>query len=82
MYYSTEGRYKSYSNLIKERSGNIKNGKRTLEDFNLGDAQKIANAIAYALSRQYPGVKFEMIAKEKDTHADQSKRVSTDEPLY
>lgn len=44
----------------------MKSGKRTLDDFNLNDAQRIANAIAYALSQQYPGVKFEMVAKEKD----------------
>lgn len=67
--------------MIKERSGNIKNGKRTLEDFNLGDAQKIANAIACALSRQYPGVKFEMVAKEKDTPVPEKHGVSNVEPL-
>lgn len=59
----------------------IKNGQRTLEDFSLKDAQRIANAVAYALSQQYPGVRFEMIAKEKDTLADQSNRVSNVEPL-
>lgn len=58
-----------------------KNGKRTLDDFSLKDAQRIANAIAYALSQQYPGVRFEMVAKEKDTPANQSKRVSNVEPL-
>lgn len=46
--------------------------KRTLEDFNLNDAQKIANAIAYALGQQYPGVRFEMTAKEKTPPANQS----------
>ena len=50
----------------------MKKGKRTLEDFNLNDAQKIANAIAYALGQQYPGVQFEMTAKEKTPPADQS----------
>ena len=50
----------------------MKQGKRTLEDFNLNDAQKIANAIAYALGQQYPGVQFEMTAKEKTPPADQS----------
>lgn len=74
-------RNRDYSNLIKERSDNIKNGKRTLEDFNLGDAQKIANAIAYALSRQYPGVKFDMIAKEKDTPVPEKHGVPNVKPL-
>lgn len=59
----------------------IKNGKRTLEDFDSRDATRIANAIAYALSQQYLGVKFEMVVKEKDTQADQSIRVSNVESL-
>lgn len=60
----------------------MKNGKRTLDDFNLNDAQKIADALAYALNRQYPGVKFKMTVKEKDTSVPEKHEVSNVEPLY
>ena len=60
----------------------IKDGKRTLEDFDDRDAQRIAKAIAYALSQQYPGVRFEMVAKEKDTSVPEKHEVSNVEPLY
>lgn len=59
-----------------------KNGKRTLDDFSLKDAQRIENAIAYALSQQYPGVEFKMTVKEKDTSVPEKHEVSNVEPLY